>query len=135
MAGLAIAAGMTLLSIGLGLVVVLSLPCDYFVRDSGGGPPRHGAVLRFSLVLLKNMLGLLLLLAGVVMALPLIPGPGVFVMLIGVGLLDFPGRRAVERRLLGAPRILASVNRIRACFGRAALLPREKRQSMVDTGP
>ena len=37
-------------------------------------------------------------------------------------MLDFPGKRRLERRLIGRPRILRSINRLRARFNRPPLV-------------
>lgn len=42
------------------------------------------------------------------------PGQGVLTILIGLSLLDLPGKRAVERRLIGNPAVLRAVNALRA---------------------
>ena len=55
------------------------------------------------------------------MLLPLVPGPGFLFILVGLGRVDFPGQRSLERRLLGLPRVLASLNRLRARFGRSPI--------------
>jgi hypothetical protein len=73
----------------------------------------------------KNLLGSLMVLAGLVMSLPLVPGPGVLFVLIGLGLIDFPGKRALELRLLRQRHVLSSVNKVRARFGRPPLLTEE----------
>jgi hypothetical protein len=110
------------LSFALGLAVILALPAEYFVRPSyTAGLWRSHRLLRLSLLIAKNLVGWLLFLVGVVLALPLVPGPGALFMLIGLGLVDFPGKRALERRLLRQRHVLHSVNRIRARFGRPPL--------------
>jgi hypothetical protein len=110
------------LSVAAGFAVMIWLPPDYFVRrpTSGGFWHSHRA-LRFILLAAKNLIGGVTLIAGVVMAVPLVPGPGLLFMLVGIGLIDFPGKRALERRLLRLPRVLLSVNRLRARFGRPPL--------------
>jgi hypothetical protein len=55
------------------------------------------------------------------MAVPGIPGQGVLTMIVGLTLLDFPGKRGLECRLIGRPRILRTINRLRARFGRPPL--------------
>jgi hypothetical protein len=115
----AVGIGAFVLSVVVGTAVVVWLPEDYFVR----GPAAHGfwhshRALRILLLLAKNLVGGLLFLLGVVLALPLVPGPGLLFMLIGIGLLDFPGKRALERRLLRVPRVLSGLNRLRARFGK-----------------
>jgi hypothetical protein len=69
----------------------------------------------------KNVGGALLILLGLVMALPGIPGQGILTMIVGLTMLDFPGKRGLERRLIGRPHILHALNRLRARFGRAPL--------------
>jgi hypothetical protein len=115
--GLAVA--MALLSMFAGFLMVVVLPADYFVRsaDPRGFWQSH-ALLRLVFLVAKNCFGIVAFIVGFVMALPLIPGPGVLFMLIGLAAVDFPGKRALEARLLGLPRILASANRLRARFGK-----------------
>ena len=69
----------------------------------------------------KNVAGVVLVLLGLVMALPGIPGQGILTMIVGITLIDFPGKRGLERRMIGRPRILRSINRLRARFHRAPL--------------
>lgn len=69
----------------------------------------------------RNMLGLALIALGIVLSLPLVPGQGVLTILIGVLLVDVPGRRRVELRLVRLSGVLAALNRVRARFGRPPL--------------
>jgi hypothetical protein len=127
---LALALGVPLLSFAIGLLVIVGLPADYFVRPrSRGGFWQSHRVVRLSLLVAKNLAGVLLFLAGLVAALPLVPGPGILFMLIGLGLVDFPGKRTLELRLLRQRHVLDSVNRLRARFGRPALLTDEARSA------
>lgn len=121
-ARIAIAIGLPALTFTLGVLVVVQLPSDYFVRVPAAKTfrLRHPAI-RVLLTLLKNLLGATLCLAGIVMALPLVPGPGVLFMLLGLGLVDFPGKRKLKARLLCEPHILSSVNKMRARFGKLPL--------------
>ncbi len=65
-------------------------------------------------MLAKNLLGLILLLAGLIMALPLVPGPGVLTVLLGLALLDLPGKRRIERWLVARPSVFAALNKLRS---------------------
>jgi hypothetical protein len=60
---------------------------------------------------------------GLLMSIPGIPGQGLLTVLIGLMLLDFPGRRRLEKALARRRSILAAMNRIRARFGHPPLLP------------
>jgi hypothetical protein len=120
---LALGVGVPVASFLAGLAVVIGLPADYFVRVP---EPRcfgqsHRA-LRLTLHVAKNLLGVLVLAAGAVMALPLVPGPGVLFILLGLGFIDFPGKRTLELRLLRQPHVLSSVNKMRARFGKTPIL-------------
>jgi len=51
-----------------------------------------------------------------------ISGPGVLFILLGLGFIDFPGKRSLERRLLRQPHVLSSVNKMRGRFGKPPIL-------------
>jgi hypothetical protein len=119
----ALVLGVPLASFLVGLAVVVGLPADFFVRPSAQrGFLRLHHVLRLTLIVAKNFLGVIVFLAGFVMALLLVPGPGVLFMLVGMGLVDFPGKRSLELRLLREPHVLSSVNKMRARFGKPPVL-------------
>jgi hypothetical protein len=114
---------------GTTAVVVVLLPEDYLERtESAPRSPRQPKRMRVAWKVGKHVLGAALVATGVVFAIPGIPGPGTVTILLGVMLLDVPGKRRLMRRVLGYPRVLARVNRLRARFGRAPLLiPAEPR--------
>jgi hypothetical protein len=102
-------------------LVVVHWPADHFRPQVPGAevdPPRARHVLA---VFGKNLVGLLLVLLGLVMAVPGIPGQGVLTMIVGLTMIDFPGKRGLERRLISRPHVLRAINRLRARFGRAPL--------------
>jgi hypothetical protein len=95
-------------------ILVARIPADYFRRDRGHAS-RHQAqssVLRVLGVLLKNLLGVVLILAGVAML--VLPGQGILTILIGLMLMNFPGKHALERRLVQQPSVLRAINWMRA---------------------
>jgi hypothetical protein len=106
-----------------GVAVVVLLPADHFSRlpDPTAGWRRH-PLLRWTGLLLKNLIGLVLLPLGIFMALPLVPGPGLVFILVGLSLLDFPGKRSLERRLLRLPAVHHFIDRVRRRFGRPPLV-------------
>jgi len=67
---------------------------------------------RWPYLVVKNMMGVLLVLAGLAML--VLPGQGLLTLAIGLGLMNFPGKRSLIRRLIGQPRILRTINRWRA---------------------
>lgn len=101
-------------------LILVRLPVNYFMETH----PRiwlaeHHPVLRGMALVLKNLLGLVLLLGGLAML--VLPGQGILTILIGVSLLDFPGKRALERRIVGRPLVLRAINRIRRRFNQPPL--------------
>ena len=110
-------------SIAITVVVLIKLPATYFKAEHGREfwVERHPA-LRWSGLIGKNLLGAFLVLLGVVMSLPGVPGQGVLTILLGVMLLDFPGKRALELKLVSRPKVLHAINRIRQKFDKPPLL-------------
>jgi hypothetical protein len=109
-------------SIVVTILVLIKLPDTYFKasHEREFWVERH-PVLRWGGMVLKNLLGAFLVLLGVVMSLPGVPGQGVLTILLGVMLLDFPGKRRLELKLVRRPKVLRTINRIRQRFDRTPL--------------
>ncbi|MCH5377061.1 MAG: hypothetical protein JJ992_24120 [Planctomycetes bacterium] len=103
-------------------VLIVNLPATYFL-DSHNRDLwiDHHPLIRWSGIILKNAAGYTLILVGLLLSLPGIPGQGLLTILLGLILLDFPGKRRLERWILHRPRLLARINRLRGRFGRAPL--------------
>jgi hypothetical protein len=107
-------------SIAVVVAILVHMPADYFVdKKEGRTPAVRRSAWGWALVLGKNLLGLVLLVVGGVMLFS--PGQGVLTLLIGVMLLDFPGKRRLEHKLVSRPRVLSSINRVRAYFRKPPL--------------
>jgi hypothetical protein len=90
--------------------LVIRLPPDYFVAKRRGTPAwwqRH-PLLRPLVIFFKNLAGVALLLAGVVML--VVPGQGLLTMVAGLMLVGFPGKYAIERWLAMRPPVWRSLN-------------------------
>ncbi len=119
---LAILSGLLFLGSILSLpFLATQIPQDYF-----SDAKRHQAQLKQShpliyltIRLLKNFLGWLLILAGIVML--VLPGQGLLTILMGLVLSDFPGKFALERRLASNARIMGGINWLRERRGRPPL--------------
>jgi len=100
---------------------VVRIPPDYFSRDEA---PRGGAAGpgRRIARIAKNVAGAVLILGGLVLMLPGVPGPGIVVLLLGLALTDLPGKRRLIRRIVRKPAVLKSMNRVRRRFGRTDLV-------------
>jgi hypothetical protein len=108
-----------LVTTAAGMAVIVRLPAEHFIQKP---PPdswwRRHRIIRWTLLVFKNLLGLLVFPLGVFMALPLVPGPGLVFMLLGLSLLDFPGKRRLERNLVRRPSVMRFLNDLRASFGK-----------------
>ncbi|NBV85286.1 MAG: hypothetical protein EBS01_03250 [Verrucomicrobia bacterium] len=101
--------------------LLVRLPEDYFdMRKPRPWLENHHPALRLLGRILKNILGVIFLFAGFLML--FLPGQGVLTMLIGISMLDFPGKRKVEARIISQPSILNVINRLRVKFGAAPLV-------------
>lgn len=120
---IAIGVGSFVISIGATMVVVVRLPADYFVVEPRPLPfAGRSRGVRWAARVAMNVLGVLLVLLGIVMSLPGVPGQGLLTILFGIMLLDIPGKRALERRLLRRPSIHGSINKLRARYGKSPIL-------------
>ncbi len=100
--------------------ILVRLPPHYFdERHPRAWLENHHPVLRLIGHLLKNLVGAVFVAAGFAML--FLPGQGILTMLIGVSLLDFPGKRRLERKLVGQPSVLRTINGMREKFGRPPL--------------
>jgi hypothetical protein len=106
------------------MILVIALPVDYFCRGREKRNPQAGGrtLLSWCAVVGKNAVGGLLIPAGIILMLPGVPGPGLLLLVIGVSLLDFPGKRRLQYKLLSKPRVHRSINAIRLRFGRPPLI-------------
>lgn len=103
-------------------ILVARLPVDYFQysrrrRQYSGN--RHPFV-HLLFVVLKNALGFVLLLAGIAML--VLPGQGILTILIGLALMDFPGKFRLEKNLVRRQPVFDALNWIRRKAGVPALL-------------
>jgi len=70
----------------------------------------------------KNALGVVLVVIGILMSIPGVPGQGILTILLGIMLLDFPGKRTLEYKLVTRPQVLNTINRLRHRFGKPSLV-------------
>jgi len=103
--------------------ILVKIPPDYFHKDHPRDlwSDRHPAV-RLLGVLVKNILGVMLVVLGILMSIPGVPGQGILTILLGIMLLDFPGKRSLEYRLVSRPQVLKTINKLRHRFGKPGLV-------------
>ena len=93
--------------------IVLQLPENYFVREKRQpvGRKKGHPVLMGMVNLVKNLLGLLFILAGILMT--VLPGQGLLTVLIGMMLVNFPGKYRLEQALIRQEMIARTLNGLR----------------------
>ncbi len=69
---------------------------------------------------IKNIIGVVFLLSGFIML--FIPGQGILTILLGISLIDFPGKNRLLLRLLRSPRVNQLIHWCRQKTGRGPLL-------------
>lgn len=104
---------------GIVSFVVVKLPATYFHPDHDREilKDKHPAI-RWAGIIGKNLAGVILVVLGVLMSLPGIPGPGLVTILFGVMLVDFPGRRWLEHKIVSRPAVRKTINDLRKRFGK-----------------
>jgi len=101
--------------------LVVRLPADYFSEQRRRPVPtwqRHPQ-LRPAFLAVKNLAGIVLVLAGLVML--LVPGQGLLTIAVGLMLVDFPGKFRLERWLVTRSPVWRSINWLRERAGRDPL--------------
>lgn len=93
--------------------IIIKLPKDYFVEEKRRrlqSLVRYPA-LRVVVAIVKNVLGAVLVIAGVIMLVA--PGQGLLTIVVGLMLLDFPGKYRLERWLVTRRQVWRSIQWLR----------------------
>jgi hypothetical protein len=101
---------------------MVKIPPNYFSshyqRDFLPNSSWH---VRWGAIVAKNVLGVFLILLGIVLSLPGVPGQGILTILLGLIMLDIPGKRPLEARIVQRPTVLSAINKLRARYGKLPL--------------
>lgn len=94
-------------------IVIRRMPHDYFLEESESTEAirEDHPVLRVLFLISKNLIGGILLLGGIIMLVT--PGQGVLTILIGLMLMNFPGKRRFEIWLIRIGPLNRAINWIR----------------------
>jgi hypothetical protein len=120
-------AGISLITFFLSLIlipyIVGKLDPECFVAYCKGRKKSPSQKLTFPsliLIVVKNILGFILFLAGIVMI--FLPGQGLLTILLGILLLSFPGKRRLVKYLVSSPRIRHSLDWLRKKCGKQSFI-------------
>jgi hypothetical protein len=120
--GILIFVGTFVINIALVSFILVKIPADYFKKNqknqfwAGPKPALHAAKM-----IGKNILGIFLVVLGIILSIPGVPGQGLLTILLGVVLVDFPGKRHLERKLLNRQEIVTTIDRLRKKFDKPPL--------------
>jgi len=107
-------------------ILIAHIRADYFTNPIAPDSRwfEHQPTMKVVILILKNLLGLILLLAGLAMI--VLPGQGIITVLVALTLLNFPGKRRLERRIISQQHVQRGVAWIRTRAGRPKLLMPKK---------
>src|SRR5215203_5547189 len=115
--------GSLALSFGAIAIVMINIPANYFSshykRDF---LPGSSFIVRWGAVIAKNLFGLFLVLLGIALSLPGVPGQGILTILLGLIMLDIPGKRPLEARIIQRPAVLSAINNLRSRYKKEPLV-------------
>ena len=102
-------------------MLVVRIPADYFThrKRHHKRPEKYPPVIRIIVLIIKNLLGAVLVAAGILML--VLPGQGLFTMIVGIMMMNFPGKYRFERWLVERGPVLKSINWLRARAGHLPL--------------
>jgi len=121
--GLGIFLGSLAFSFAAIAIVMVKIPANYFSSHyTQDILPDSPWLVRWGAVVAKNVFGVFLIILGIVLSLPGVPGQGILTILLGLIMIDIPGKRPLEARIIKRPAVLSAVNSLRAKYGKPPLL-------------
>lgn len=102
--------------------LLIRIPSDYFShrKRQRSLVSNHNPVLRIVFIIGKNVIGYVFIVLGIAML--FLPGQGLLTVLLGIILIDFPGKYKFERWLVLRKHVLRSINWLRQRSNREPLL-------------
>ncbi len=102
-------------------LVIARLPEDYFVGPQRASRHTRRSPLTVFLVILKNALGAMLALLGLLMLVT--PGQGLLTLMAGLLLMNFPGKFHLEQAVVARPGVFRALNWLRRSRGQSEFQP------------
>jgi len=103
-------------------VFITRIPVDYFShphRHYLSASSRH-PVIRLLIAGIKNLLGMVFVVAGILML--FLPGQGLLTLFVGLIIMNYPGKFALERWLIQRPYVFPAINWLRTKYDHPPLL-------------
>lgn len=109
------------LTLALVPVLVIKIPADYFSHHHRLHIRKRHPLFNMAIKIAKNVLGAVFLFVGFVLL--FLPGQGLLLILVGLLIMNYPGKYALERWLIQRPGVLPTLNSLRVRRGKPPLLP------------
>ena len=91
--------------------LVALIPEDYFINKKDSNIKTNNLIAWYFILILRNLVGYSLILGGIMML--VLPGQGLFTIIIGLMLSNYPGKYSLEKKFIAIPTILKSINWLR----------------------
>ena len=106
---------------------IAQIPEDYFIHNKRQAKHwnKYSSQARIAIIIFKNIFGGIMLLGGLFLL--VLPGQGLLTMIIGLLLIDYPGKFQLEQKIISIPSIFRSLNWFRAKARKPNLLHPRKR--------
>lgn len=117
-----VSAGLFFISIAVIPWIVIKIPQNYFherYRVRVAKQSTHPVIAQL-FTGLKNVIGFIFVVLGILML--VLPGQGILTILMGLFMMNFPGKYRLERKIVSAPKVFQSLNWIRAKANKPPLL-------------
>lgn len=113
-------------------MMVVRIPSDYFSHEKRHPkrPEKYPPVIRVMVLVAKNILGIVLVLAGILML--VLPGQGLFTIFVGIMMMNFPGKYKLERWVIKRGPVIKSINWLRHRAGQSPLKVHDGKSSSPD---
>ena len=95
-------------------IVVTRIPPDYFLHRRRHPESGNYPFFNFILITIKNIIGAVFVVTGLLLF--VLPGQGLITLLLGLMIMNYPGKFALERWLIRRPHVLSSLNWLRGKF-------------------
>jgi hypothetical protein len=93
-------------------VLIARMPQDYFLKKRVHEKDSPHSIANFFYLCIKNLAGFFLLLSGLAML--ILPGQGIICIIIGLSLINLPGKHGLIRKIVQKPVVFKALNWIRA---------------------
>ena len=91
--------------------LVALIPEDYFINKKDSKIKQIIFLFGILVLIFKNVIGYSLILGGIMML--VLPGQGLFTIIIGLMMSNYPGKYSIEKKFIAIPTILKSINWLR----------------------